>query len=99
MPNRLLRTIVTVVLLLLIGSNVRAYGSDGSLTASDRTDDPRLERKITVNNHRILLGRLLQQLSTQSGVTLRIDERDNLSGIPVLVVVRDTPLGDAMNAL
>ena len=99
MLNRILRTITVVLLICLIGANVRADGRDGSLTAADRSDDPRLERKVTVNSHRILLGRLLAHISAQTGVTLRIDERDNLSGIPVLVVVKDLPLGDAMNSL
>jgi hypothetical protein len=99
MLNRFLRTTAVALLVCLIGANVRAQGRDGSLTASDRSDDPRLEHKVTIDSHRILLGRLLEQLSAQSGVTLRIDERDNLSGIPVLVVVKELPLGDAMNAL
>jgi hypothetical protein len=59
MLNRLLRTVTIVLFTLLINSSVRADGRDGSLTAADRSDVVRLERNVTINSNRILLGRLL----------------------------------------
>lgn len=72
---------------------------DGSIPSPLRIDDPRLERTVTVDSDRIALGSLLENLSKQSGVSLRVDERDTLSGVPVFVSLKSVALADAMNGI
>lgn len=69
------------------------------LSPLQRGEDPRLEKRITLSSPRISIGELLENLSTQTGVTLQATDEDAAAGVRVAVYLRDVPLATAMNAL
>ncbi|HLJ53862.1 MAG TPA: hypothetical protein VKT77_02430 [Chthonomonadaceae bacterium] len=71
----------------------------GLISAAARAEDPRLERKVSLAGDQVPLGAFLESLSKQTGVATQMDERDALSGIPLVVALKDVHLADAMNAL
>src|SRR5687768_7072752 len=59
-----------------------------------------LKSPVTLTGKRILLGELLEELSRQSGHTLRLgDDRDAVSGIELAVNLTGQPLGEVMSSL
>ena len=71
----------------------------GSLSAAARVQDVRLERKVNAAPGQVPLAALLNSLSRQTGVSLKIDEREALSGATIFVSLKEVPLADAMNAI
>jgi hypothetical protein len=88
-----------ILILCLFCPSGQCADTDGSITATARADDARMERKVSVSGERVPLGELLEELSAGTGVVVRINERDVLSGIPILVTLKEVALADAMNAI
>ncbi len=70
----------------------------GPITPEMRADDPRLARKVTVNEPAICFGELLDRLSEQAHVSLS-GPNDEVSGEPITVFVKDRPLSDVLQGL
>ena len=77
-----------VCLLGLFGGAVRCHAS---LTPEMRADDARLEAPVMLREPRIRLGELIERLSQQSGVVLRLTERTPASGITPMACLNRVP--------
>src|SRR5947207_8865739 len=64
-----------------------------------KTDDPRLQQKVSIAPRRMLLGDLLAELQKQTGVLIEEDGRDQAAGTEVLVSCKEMPLCDLLDAL
>ena len=69
------------------------------ITRGMRQDDPRLEKHINVVGYRFYTGELLEQLTSQSGVSLIAETKGGASDDRLSVVLLDLPLAEAMNAI
>ena len=87
------------VICALITILFAASGRCAEFNDSMRSEDKRLETKVSIVAQRILLGALLDQLTKQTGVDLKIADRDEASGVTLCVFCEQTPLGDVMSAL
>ena len=61
--------------------------------------DPRLDKPVTLNLRGATLKSVLDQISSQTGIPITIDEHDPASGYQLLVVCDKLPAGRLMNAL
>lgn len=93
------RTIVLLVSLFVFLCGLTISSSANTITLKMREADPRLNVRVTVTPSRLLIGELLERLSKQTGVALRMDEQEAASGIPILLSLSDIPLASAMNGL
>lgn len=72
----------------------------GDLTGEQRRADDRLSRPVTYVAAEVYVGRLLEDLSKQTGVALAVgDPRDGAADFRVTVRLQQVPLGDALSAL
>ena len=91
--NRAFRAAITVAILL-----IPVFGS--AQAPSDLSSDARLDTRVNIARTRIYLGELLETLSTQTRVPLRVDEtRAPLSGMDLGCFLTDRPLRSTMVAL
>lgn len=67
---------------------------------ADLRSDSRLQEPVTITRPRIYLGELCERLSSRQGVTLRVDDHQGpVSGISLVVRIKDRPLSAVMNAV
>jgi len=89
----------TTIAMWLVCVNAWCDGAQGFLSNTARTQDVRLERKVSVRPGQMPLAALMATLTKQSGVLLTIDVREAVSGAAVFVALKDIPLADAMNSI
>lgn len=90
-----LRAAAVLLLLCIVACAARCDEYTDALRGADK----RLETPVTVMAPRILLGALLDDLAKQSGVDVKIAERDEASGVQLTVYCDKIALGDLMSAL
>jgi len=87
------------IFLILFAASMTLPGASDPLTDKMRQEDSRLDKPVTLIAPRIYVGELLERLSEQMGVRLTAGEKDGAADDQVMVLLKDVPLGDAMNAL
>ncbi len=96
---RLAPPLLAGAFLLTGGPGVHAAEPPAS-TRSVFDGDGALERRVTLDEHRIYLGELLDRLSEATGARLSASDRvAPISGFRLTVVVRDRPARDVLEAL
>lgn len=88
------------IALLCLSLNSATAAPKSAAPAGLFPDDTRLEHTVTVQRGRVYLGELLESLSEQSGVVLRVDDGQGpASGIDLTVFLKDRPLREVILAL
>lgn len=91
------RRLTTVMAASCLVSPVLGQTKPGSVLFAE---DPRLSRPVTVSRARIYLGELLDQVSSDSGVPLTVDEsKGEVGGIQLAVYLRERPVREVMKAI
>ncbi len=88
-----------VLLVLTLGLLLCRDARADTLTAAMKTQDPRLQARVTIQSPRILVGELLERLSKQSGVTVTASDWSAAGCDDVAVSFVNVPLSQVMDAL
>ncbi len=93
------------MVIILIGFNivdssyVQAQALSGFVKSESILSDKRLQKKITLASERILLYDLIQKMSAQTGVSLKLDSSQRASSTPICIHVHDMELANLMNCI
>ena len=88
-----------IALSLLLSALLCPPAPAETVTAEMRLDDPRLQKKVTLELKRGNIGDLMKLLARETGVALRADEKDGAADPMIVAVVKGAPLADTLDAL
>ena len=67
--------------------------------AINLANDPALQKPISMRYERLSLGATLKALSQKAGVRLTIDSHSTVSGIPLMMDLKEMPVGKLMEII